>query len=143
VKPLTGVVKSGRGVASAGFSHAFEEITRRTGIALASGTLNVQVLHEYALTPEGIIPAELGNGVEAVQYAACRITSRKTKETVEALIVRTSTQAERRSVHRLDILEIAAPISLRDALRLTDGSPVIIHCNDRGVLHQLPARDRR
>lgn len=136
VKSFSGKVRSGFGVGSANFANAFTVITQRTGLSLALGTLNVRLLHAYDLLPDGTILASQGNGYEDLHYAACRIVARKSKRSQDALIVRTSTQAKGRSKHGRAILEIAAPVRLREVLELSDGDAVNVELDNHKTLRR-------
>ena len=121
---LVGRVPTGFGLASSSFAGFFDELSRLTGISLLLGTLNLELRSEFEFTPQGTLPRAVGNGYEDLHYHACQLSSRDepTIPAVPALIVRTSTQAERRSKHSLRVLEIAAPVRLREKLRRRDRS---------------------
>lgn len=136
MKTFAGRVRPGTGFATERFARAFTEIQKRTGMTLVPGTLNVKVLREYALHPDDVIPAHLGNGGEDLQYAACKIVARRSLITHPALIVRTSTQAQRRSIHALSIFEIAAGVRLRDALQVGDGDAVDLALDNHATLRR-------
>jgi CTP-dependent riboflavin kinase len=133
-KQLSARVSSGFGLAASNFARAFDVICQRTGLTLVPGTLNVVLGREYALTPDGVVSVTEIGGYEDLQYARCRVIDRASEREVDAVIVRTSTQAEGRSKHGRSVLEIAAPTHLRSELELRDGSRVWIEVDRKEVL---------
>jgi CTP-dependent riboflavin kinase len=127
MKELVGRVTHGFGVAGPSFAKAFEEIGRRLGSPLVPGTMNVVLRRPYRLRPDGVVIAADGNGYEDLHYVQCTVAAKKNpSDSVPALLVRTSTQADGRSEHGLEVIELAASIRLMDSLRLSFGERVVI-----------------
>jgi riboflavin kinase, archaea type len=89
----------------------------KTGVRLYPGTLNVVLDRDWHVTGDQIRldPPEYAVGLSLVP---CTI------ERIDAFIIRTDKNDRGEGDHQPHIVEIAAPVRLRDALGLRDGDEV-------------------
>jgi len=129
-----GSVFGGFGLATDRFRVAFREISKRTGLVLVPGTLNVRLKEPVWLIPDDTVPASLGNGDEDLHYSQGRLFRRVRGEILSAdvVMVRTSTQAEGRSKHDLKVIEIAGATKLREDWHLENGYVVVVSIRGLG-----------
>lgn len=119
---LKGTVVSGLG----NFSYWLEKLeshyTRKTGMRLFPGTLNLSLDRPYSLPKEVIrLEKEEYGGTVSVSMVPCRIFGRP------AFLLRTDANEAGKGHHARNIIEIATDIKLRDAYRLKDGDAVEVH----------------
>ena len=116
---LRGRVSSGRGDLSLWMTKYAETYARVVGVRLFPGSLNLVLDHEWVLPPERIRiePSEYGGRV-GMNIVPCAIGG------IEAFILRTDQNEAGTGHHDRHVLEIAAPVRLRDALQLEDGDLV-------------------
>jgi riboflavin kinase len=117
-------VLRGRVVAGVGnFSYwmtVLEELyTRKTGIRLFPGTLNLQLERPYRLPARRMrIEKEEYGGTVSVNLVPCRVFGR------EAFLMRTDQNEAGVGHHPHTIIEIACAVKLRDEYSLMDGDLV-------------------
>jgi riboflavin kinase len=119
---LKGTVVSGMG----NFSYWLEKLeshyTRKTGIRLFPGTLNLRLEESYSLPAEVIrLEKEEYGGAVSVSMVPCQVFGRS------AFLLRTDANEAGQGHHPKNIIEIATDIRLRDAYRLKDGDEVEVH----------------
>lgn len=120
---LRGKVVSGMGNFSYWIEKLAEHYSRKTGMRLFPGTLNVELAEPYGL-PENVIRLEdweYGGSV-SVNIVPCTFLG------LRAFILRTDANEQGRGHHPRTIVEIAADVKLRDRFRLKDGDVVEIEC---------------
>jgi len=119
---LKGIVVSGMG----NFSFWIEKLesfyTRKTGVRLFPGTLNLRLTEPYFLPADVIrLEKEEYGGTVSVSMVPCKVFGRR------AFVLRTDANEEGRGHHPKTIIEIAADIKFRDAYDLHDGDEVEVH----------------
>jgi riboflavin kinase, archaea type len=121
---LQGKVVSGIG----NFSYWIEKLepyyTRKTGMRLFPGTLNIQLQEPYSL-PTQVIRLEgheYGSHV-SVNIVPCTING------LRAFILRTDANEQESGHHPKTIIEIATNVKLRDHFHLQDGDSVQVEVN--------------
>ncbi len=118
---LRGRVVSGVGNFSYWIARLEEYYTRKTGMRLFPGTLNVQLDAEYTLPKQRIrLEAEECGGTVSVNIVPCRIFDR------QAFILRTDANKEGRGYHPRSLVEVACDVKLREVYGLADGDVVEI-----------------
>lgn len=116
---LKGVVVSGMG----NFSFWIEKLesfyTRKTGMRLFPGTLNLRLAEPYSL-PANVIRLEKEEygGTVSVNLVPCSVFGRR------AFLLRTDANEAGTGHHPRNIIEIATDIQLREAYGLRDGDEV-------------------
>ncbi len=118
---LSGIVVSGQG----NFAHWLEKLqehyTRKTGMRLFPGTLNILLDYPYSLPPDVIrLEKEEYGGTVSVSLVPCRIFDRR------AFLLRTDANEAGHGHHPRTIIEIATDVQLRDLYNLKDGDPVVV-----------------
>jgi riboflavin kinase len=116
---LIGRVASGRGDLGQWmtlYADAYEHVV---GIRLYPGSLNVVLDHEFVLPEDRlrIEPKDYGGRV-GMNIVTCRIGG------LPAFIVRTDQNEAGVGHHGREVVEVAAPVRLRDALGLVDGDTI-------------------
>lgn len=116
---LRGRVVSGVGNFSYWIERLHDHYTRKTGMHLFPGTLNLELDHPWSV-PQDRIRLEAGEygGTVSVSLVPCTVFGRR------AFILRTDPNEEGRGHHPPTIIEIATDIKLRDAHHLRDGDIV-------------------
>lgn len=117
-----GTVTSGIGDLASWMSRNERIYSEATGVALYPGSLNVE-LSEPWLVPEGarrLEPGDFDVGGVCMNIVPCSING------VPAFILRTDRNNAGTGNHPPTVVEIAAPVRLRDLLALRDGDEVII-----------------
>jgi riboflavin kinase, archaea type len=115
---LIGEVVTGSGNFAFWIDKLHDHYTRKTGLNLFPGTLNVKLAQDYRLPPDCLrLEKEEYGGSVSVSLVPCRIFGRA------AFILRTDL-AELEGEWR--IIEIATDVKLRDAFKLSDGDAVTI-----------------
>ena len=114
---LRGQVRSGKGDFSFWIEKLEPYYTRKTGLKLFPGTLNVHLMNRIYKLPPNCLRLEKDEygGEVSVSMAPCKIFGRK------AFILRTDTDDGKLGDPPEAILEIATDIKLRDAYGLKDG----------------------
>ena len=117
---LSGIVVSGQG----NFSYWVEKLqhySRKTGMRLFPGTLNVLLDYPYSLPPDVIrLEKEGYGGKVSVSLVPCRIFDRR------AFLLRTDANEAGQGHHPKTIIEIATDVKLRERYRLRDGDRVVV-----------------
>jgi len=123
---LRGVVRSGKG----DFAHWLEKLeehyTRKTGMRLFPGTLNVHLIGQTYPTPQGCLRLEKEEyaGTVTVSIVPCTVFGRR------AFILRTDTDTGKLGDAPDAILEIAADVKLREVYGLHDGDELEVDVPD-------------
>lgn len=123
---LRGVVRSGKG----DFSYWLEKLepyyTRKTGLKLFPGTLNVHLIDQTYPTPPGCLRLEKEEygGRVSVSIMPCTIFGR------DAFILRTDTDRGKLGDPSEAILEIATTVKLREVYGLQDGDVVEVEMRE-------------
>jgi riboflavin kinase len=122
---LRGKVVSGMGNFSYWIEKLHEYYTRKTGMKLFPGTLNVQLDEPYSL-PKQVIRLEGREyeGTVSVNIVPCTIQGRP------GFILRTDANEEGRGHHPRTIVEVATDVKLRDYFNLNDGDIVTIETSE-------------
>lgn len=116
---LRGRVVAGMGNFSRWMTVLEELYTRKTGMKLFPGTLNLQLERPYRLPARRLrIEKEEYGGTVSVNLVACRVFGR------EAFLVRTDQNEAGVGHHPRTVIEIACPVKLRDEYLLADGDLV-------------------
>ena len=117
---LRGTVTTGTNNASYWINKLDDLYTLKTGMKLYPGTLNIE-LPEQFIPPSNVIRLEKEEhgGHVSVSILPCFIFERK------AFIIRTDTD------NRLNIIEIATDVKLREAYNLVDGDIAEVIIGDR------------
>lgn len=102
-----------------------EHYTRKTGMKLFPGTLNVQLDEPYSL-PNNVIRLEGWEyeGTVSVNIVPCSIQGRP------GFILRTDANEQGRGHHPRTIVEVATDVKLRDYFNLNDGDVVTIETSE-------------
>ena len=118
---LKGKVKSGLNSFSYWMNKLEEYYTKKVGIKLFPGTLNVELDYDFVL-PNNVIRLEKEEygGTVSVSIFPIKFNDRK------AFIIRTDKNALGKGDHPLNIIEIATDVKLRDYYNLKDGDIVKI-----------------
>lgn len=116
---LRGRVVSGAGNFSYWIGRLHDLYTRKTGMDLFPGTLNLELEHPWSL-PANPIRLEAGEygGTVSVSLVPCTVFGRR------AFILRTDANEQGGGHHPPTIIEIATDVKLRDAHQLRDGDIV-------------------
>ena len=124
---LRGRVTSGRGDLARWMTEYADLYQEVTGIRLFPGSLNVAMDEEYRLPsrPLRLEPHHYGGRV-GMNLVPCRIGD------VPGFIVRTDQNEAGTGHHGRDVVEVAAPVNLRETLGLVDGDEVEIVIGDDG-----------
>ncbi len=118
---LRGRVVSGVGNFSYWIARLEEHYTRKTGMQLFPGTLNVQLDSELTLPEKRMrLEVEEYGGTVSVNIVPCRIFDR------HAFILRTDANEEGHGYHRRSLVEVACDVKLREVYGLADGDVVEI-----------------
>ncbi len=127
VRYLRGRVTSGRGDLARWMTEYADLYQEVTGIRLFPGSLNVAMDEEYRLPsrPLRLEPHHYGGRV-GMNLVPCRIGD------VPGFIVRTDQNEAGTGHHGRDVVEVAAPVNLRETLGLVDGDEVEIVIGDDG-----------
>jgi riboflavin kinase len=118
---LSGMVVSGQG----NFAHWIEKLeehySRKTGMRLFPGTLNILLDYPYSL-PADVIRLEKVEygGMVSVSLVPCRIFARR------AFLLRTDANEAGQGDHPRTLIEIATDVKLRDQYKLNDGDRVTV-----------------
>lgn len=119
---LKGVVVSGMGNFSFWLKKLESFYTKKTGMHLFPGTLNLRLEEPYSLPDEVIrLEKEEYGGTVSVSMVACSVFGRR------AFLLRTDANEAGKGHHPKNIIEIATDIKLRDAYALRDGDEVEVH----------------
>lgn len=107
-------VQSGTGQCAGWIGQLENLYFEKTGVRFFPGSLNVEIEHPWDLPSDSItiFPTETPKGI-GIRLSPCIIGG------VNAFVVRTDTTSKSRK-----ILEILAPVRLRDVLGLVDGDVV-------------------
>ena len=123
---LRGEVRSGKG----DFSYWIEKLeayyTRKTGMRLYPGTLNLHLIDDVYQLPGNCIRLDKDEygGMVSVSLAPCTVFDRT------AFILRTDTDTGKHGDPPESILEIATDVRLRDEYNLRDGDIVEVKVPD-------------
>ena len=126
---LSGEIRTGKG----SFSYWLDKLalyyTRKTGMRLFPGTLNVHLSTGSYPTPAKALRLEKEEygGRVSVSIVPCKIFGRK------AFILRPDTDTGKHGDPPDKILEIATDVNLRDAYRLKDGDIVEVEVAENSV----------
>jgi riboflavin kinase len=126
---LSGEIRTGKG----NFSYWLDKLTlyytRKTGLRLFPGTLNVHLSTGSYSTPAKALRLEKEEygGRVSVSIVPCKIFGRK------AFILRPDTDTGKHGDPPDKILEIATDVNLRDTYRLKDGDIVEVEVADNSV----------
>ncbi len=116
-----GVVVSGIGNFGVWIDKLRDHYTRKTGMVLYPGTLNVRLDQPYFLPATRIrLEGEEYGGRVSVSIVPCTINGRS------AFLLRTDANEEERGDHPRTVVEIAADVRLRDHFHLNDGDRVLL-----------------
>jgi riboflavin kinase len=122
---LEGVVVSGIGNFSFWMDKLSDHYTRKTGMLLFPGTLNVRLQAPWSLPRNPLrLEAQEYGGTVSVNIVPCSINGRR------AFILRTDANEQERGHHPRTIIEIATDIKLRDHFHLNDGDRVTLELPD-------------
>jgi len=94
-----------------------------TGVALVPGTLNVVLDSPWCVGP-GALRLEPPEYPVPLSLVPCRI------EGIDGFVVRTDKNDRGEGDHPRTVLEIAAPLRLRQVLGLADGDTVVVAIDD-------------
>jgi len=121
MRKLVGKVCSGKGDFAQWIAKLNDHYSRKTGLGLFPGTLNVRLDEPYHLpaNPLRIEGAEYGGAV-GVNLLPCTVFGRR------AFILRTDKEEAGQGSHPFEAIEVATDINLREAYGLVDGSMVKI-----------------
>jgi riboflavin kinase len=118
---LSGIVVSGQGNFSSWIETLQEHYTRKTGMILFPGTLNILLDYPYALPPDVIrLEKEEYGGTVSVSLVPSRIFDRR------AFLLRTDANEAGQGHHPRTIIEIATDVKLREHYNLKDGDRVAV-----------------
>jgi len=126
---LSGEIRTGK----ANFSYWLDKLalyyTRKTGLRLFPGTLNVHLSTGSYPTPAKALRLEKEEygGRVSVSIVSCKIFGRK------AFILRPDTDTGKHGDPPDKILEIATDVNLRDTYRLKDGDIVEVEVTENSV----------
>ena len=126
---LRGEIRAGK----ANFSYWLDKLeshyTRKTGMRLFPGTLNVHLTSGSYPTPSNAprLEKEEYGGRVSVSIAPCKIAGRK------AFILRPDTDTGKHGDPPERILEIATDVNLRDMYKLKDGDVVEVEVLENSV----------
>ncbi len=126
---LRGEIRTGVG----NFSYWLDKLepyyTRKTGMRLIPGTLNVHLISGSYGTPTNALRLEKEEyrGRVSVSIVPCKIAGRK------AFILRPDTDTGKHGDPPERILEIATDVNLRDKYKLKDGDIVEIEVSENSV----------
>ena len=123
---LRGVVRSGKGDFSFWLDKLEAHYTRKTGMKLFPGTLNVHLIEQTFPIPQPCLRLEKEEygGQVSVSMVPCRIFGRA------AFILRTDTDTGKLGDPSEAILEIATDVKLREVYGLRDGDIVEVEVAD-------------
>jgi riboflavin kinase, archaea type len=121
MRTLIGQVFSGRGDFAHWIAKLQEHYSRKTGMNLFPGTLNIQLDEPFTL-PQPVLRLEASEygGSVSVNIVPCRFFGRP------AFILRTDANDQGRGDHPNTVVEIASDIKLRDAHSIQDGDKVSV-----------------
>ena len=118
---LTGRVVSGLGDFGHWIKKLEEHYSRKTGMRLFLGTLNILLDYPYALPPDVIrLEKEEYGGTVSVSLVPCRIFDRR------AFLLRTDANEAGHGHHPRTLIEIATDVKLREQYKLKDGDRVAV-----------------
>src|SRR6266498_3232539 len=118
---LSGIVVSGQGNFGYWIEKLQEHYTRRTGMRLFPGTLNILLDYPYSLPPDVIrLEKDEYGGTVSVSIVPCRIFDRR------AFLLRTDANETGQGHHPKTIIEIATDVKLREHYNLKDGDQVVV-----------------
>ncbi|MDP6635672.1 MAG: DUF120 domain-containing protein [Phycisphaerae bacterium] len=125
---FTGIVKSGKGDFSFWLDKLAEHYTRKLGVKLFPGTLNVHLINQSYRIPSDCIRLEKEEygGTVSVSIGKCRIFGR------EAFILRTDSDTGKLGDSPESILEIASDVNFRQTYGLKDEDVVEVEIEDTG-----------
>lgn len=93
---------------------------KKSGLNLFPGTLNLELEHKFSIPSKSIrIEAHEYNGTVSASFYPCELAGYK------AIIIRTDKNESEEGDHSKFIVEIAAEVKLREALKLSDGDEVV------------------
>lgn len=119
---LRGRVVSGLGDFSFWMEKLEEHYTRKTGMKLFPGTLNVLLDKPWSLPAQCVrLEKEEYGGRVSVNLVPCCIFERS------AFVLRTDLNESGLGPHPKNLIEIATDVKLRDVYRLCDGDEVEVH----------------
>jgi riboflavin kinase, archaea type len=122
---LEGTVISGVGSFSYWMDKLQEHYTRKTGMQLVPGTLNLRLEQPYSLPKRGLrLEAEEYGGAVSVNIVPCSILGRR------AFLLRTDANEQGLGHHPKTVIEIATDVKLREAFQLEDGDRVKVYVLD-------------
>jgi riboflavin kinase len=126
VSVVTGRVTSGIGDLGRWMVVYAAAYEAETGVRLYPGSLNVLLREEYVLPaePPMRLPPEALGGRVGMNIVPCTISG------MAAFVLRTDQNEAGTGDHGRDVIEIGAPVRLRDALGLSDGDTVTIEIDD-------------
>ena len=137
---VRGLVRSGKNDFSIWLEKLEPFYTKKTGMKLFPGTLNVHLLDKklYSLPQNAIrLEKEEYGGRVSVAIGKCKIFGRA------AFILRPDTDTGKHGDPRDAILEIATDVKLRDVYRLKDGDIVEVELPDDGKLFEMESLDQQ
>ena len=107
------------------FAHWMEKLeehySRKTGMRLFPGTLNILLDYPYSLPPDVIrLEKEEYGGTVSVSLVPCRIFARR------AFLLRTDANEAGHGDHPRTLIEIATDVNLRGQYKLNDGDRVTV-----------------
>jgi riboflavin kinase len=118
---LSGIVVGGQGDFADWIEKSQEHYTRKTGMILFPGTLNILLNYPYSLPPDAIrLEKEEYGGKVSLSLVPCRIFDRR------AFLLRTDANEAGRGHHPRTISEIATDVNLREHYKLKDGDRVAV-----------------
>lgn len=98
-----------------------EHYSRKTGMRLFPGTLNILLDYPYSLPPDVIrLEKEEYGGTVSVSLVPCRIFERR------AFLLRTDANEAGQGHHPKTIIEIATDVKLRQHYNLKDGDRIAV-----------------
>jgi riboflavin kinase len=123
---LSGIVVSSQGNFSCWIETLQEHYSRKTGMILFPGTLNILLDYPYSLPPDVIrLEKEEYGGTVSVSLVPCRIFERR------AFLLRTDANEAGKGHHPKTIIEIATDVKLREQYTLKDGDRVAVEVETR------------
>jgi riboflavin kinase, archaea type len=123
---LQGKVVSGQGNFSFWIAKLEEHYTRKIGMKLFPGTLNVLLDEPWSLPEDCLrLEKEEYGGTVSVNILPCHIFDRP------AFLLRTDLNESGHGPHPKNVIEIAADVKLRDVYRLADGDTVLVRLAER------------
>jgi len=125
MKLLRGKVVSGQGNFSYWIERLQEHYSRKTGMVLYPGTLNIELAESFSL-PANVLRLEGSEygGHVSVNIVPCSVRGK------QAFILRTDLNESGEGPHPKTIVEIATDVRLRDYFSLNDGDKLEVEMNE-------------